>query len=387
MKNIFLLRLLSGFFLIFFYSNSIANAETVEGVAAIINNDIDKARVAARQDAMRNFVESKIGVHIKSETEIAMNMVVRDKIISQSDGYVQIKKVVHEWQEGGIFHIQLDLIADAKKIEVAAEDLKTAIQNIDENSSRYGIQVVITGRDENNSTKSVKTLINYVQQSLELQGFQTFSNDEILNYLDKTSDLNDPKVNAEVRRLARGENRESSNAILRGTLSTKSIKKVGDCYQAVAMASFELIGLDDARTNTFSDYFESVAKDKADAERKAEQIATQKAIEVLAQKAIQTVQEENRGGVKHIKMTAIFSGITDRKIQDEKIMRGLSEADCRVIRRTYASDGSLRIYFETTAYQNSAEIEEAVKKYIPELISDDGGDKNFGSSKLYFRWS
>jgi len=385
MKKFFLLVLMSGIFFINFCAMKVAQAEVVEGMAAIMNGDIEKAKFNARQDAMRNFVEEKIGVHVKSETEVAMNMLVSDKIVTQSDGYVQVKKVVKEWQSEGIFHIQLDLTADSKKIEVAVTDLKSAIQAVDENSSRYGIQVVISGRDENNNPKSIPILNNYVRKNLEATGFRTSDNDEILHYLDSTTDLDDPKVNAEVRRLARGADRGEENSILRGTLSTKAIKKVGGSYQAVVLASFELIGLDDSRTNSFVDYFAAVANDRTTAELKAEHDATQKAVEVLAQKALQTVQDENRGGVRHIKLTAIFKGITDRTIQDNKIMQGLSAANCRVIRRSYASDGSLRIFFETTSYQNIAEIESALKKFIPELESNDDNG-SYGSTKLYFRW-
>ena len=363
----------------------IAQAEIVEGMAAIKGGDIEKAKFNARQDAMRNFVEAKIGVQVTSETEVARNMLVSDKILTKSDGYVQVKKVVREWQEEGIFHIQLDLIADSKKIEVAASDLKTAIQSLDENSSRYGVQVVISGRDENNNPKSISLLNNYVRQSLEAVGFRTSDNDEILRYLNSTTDLDNPQVNAEVRRLARGAGREEENSILRGTLSTKEIRKVGSSYQAVILASFELIGLDDSQTNSFVDYFAAVAKDRITAELKASRDATRKAVEVLAQKALQTVQDENRGGVRHIKLTAIFNNITDRKFQDNKIMQGLSATGCRVIRKSYASDGSLRIFFETTTYKNFEEIEAALKKFIPE-IEPDKNDGSYGSTRLYFRW-
>ena len=384
MKKFFLLVLMSGIFFIS-CANSVTYAEVVEGMAAIINGDVEKAKFNARQDAMRNFIEAKIGVHVQSQTEVAMNMLVSDRILTQSDGYVQIKKVVREWQDAGIFHIQLDLIADSKKIEVAKADLKTSLQSFDENSSRYGVQVVISGRDENNNPKSITLLNNYVRQSLESAGFRTSDNDEILRYLNSTTDLDNPQVNAEIRRLARGAGREEENSILRGTLSTKEIRKVSGSYQAVVLASFELIGLDDSRTNSFVDYFAAVAKDRTTAELKAEHDAAKKAVEVLAQKALQTVQDENRGGVRHIKLTAIFKNITDRTIQDNKIMQGLSAAGCRVIRRSYASDGSLRIFFETTTYKDFAEIEAALKKFIPEIESDlDNG--SYGSTKLHFRW-
>ena len=68
MKKFFLLILMSGIFFIS-CTNSITHAEVVEGMAIIEGGDVEKAKFNARQDAMRNFVESKVGVQVTSETE------------------------------------------------------------------------------------------------------------------------------------------------------------------------------------------------------------------------------------------------------------------------------------------------------------------------------
>ena len=86
---------------------SLCSAEIVEGQAPIIDGNVDQARYAARQDAMRIYVEGKVGVHVQSSTEVDMGMVVSDRILTNSNGYVQLKRVVDEKQANGIYRAEL----------------------------------------------------------------------------------------------------------------------------------------------------------------------------------------------------------------------------------------------------------------------------------------
>ena len=359
-----------------------AHAEIVDGQAAIVNGDIEKARLAARQDAMRSYVEKIVGVYVKGETEVADGMVVRDRIVTNSDGYVQINRVVKEWQSGSVYCVSLDLTANAKKIETAVEDLKSAIESLADNSSRYGVQIAVTGRDESGHPKAVMPLTQYVQQSLESIGFDVYVNDAVRTYMDTTTDLGSPQVGVEIRRIARN-NFEGGNALLRGTLSTISVAKDGGYEQATVQAAFELIGLDSSVANSFADYVTAVAKTRVEAVRKAEEQATRKAVEALGQKALKTAQTENRGGVHHIKMTAIFSGITDRAGQGSRIVQGLAAANCRIIRQSYASDDTLRIFLEAT-YDTAGELQDAILQKVPGLVIGNTNEAAVGSTKLYF---
>lgn len=366
-----------------FVAPVISSAEVMEGQAAIIDGNIEKARSDARKDAMRNFIEKEVGVHISSSTEVAEGMVVRDHIIANSDGYVQVNRVVKEWQSGNIYCVSLDLQANAQKFETAVTDLKSALQSMDTNSNRYGIQLAVTGRDETGKAKKIMPIMRYVQQNLENIGFDVYPNDTVLAYMDSNLDLDTPKANADIRRIAR-DNREEGNALLRGTLSTISVSRDGEYAQATVQASFELIGLDSSAANTFSDFFTAAGKTKEDALRKAEEQATQKAIEALGQKALRTVQNEYRGGVHHIKMTAVFSGITDRASQGNSIIQGLSAAKCRIIRQSYASDGTFRVFFEAASYDTTAELQNAILQNIPGLVIGNTNEADYGSTKLYF---
>lgn len=81
------------------------SAQVVEGMAAIVNGDVEKARFEARQDAMRNFVEEKVGVHVTSSTQVSMGMLVSDNIMTNSSGYVRIIKELGGNVQGNVYVI------------------------------------------------------------------------------------------------------------------------------------------------------------------------------------------------------------------------------------------------------------------------------------------
>ncbi len=361
------------------------SAETVEGRAAIENGDIAKAREAAKQDAMRNFVEAKVGVKVQSSTEVSMGMVVSDKILTQSEGYVQINRIVQETQQGGVFVVVLDLSADSQKIDTAISDLKGRIEAMsDSDTSRSGIQVAVTGRDETGRTKNAADVMRYVQSKLEDAGFRVEINDEAAQYLDSLRDVDSLSAGAEIRRISRNT-QEGANSLLRGALSTMSVTPEGKYFTATVKASFELIGFDSNTANSFVDYFTAVGKTRTEAEQKAQNAATKKAVEALSQKALKTVQTEYRGGVKNYKMTAVFGGITDRSAQSEKIRKGLTAAGCRIIRSSFASDGSFRVFIETSSYSTVDEMITGIINSVGMGLKQGNDNENaMGSRKLYF---
>lgn len=372
-------------FFISFNITSVCSAETVEGRAVIENGDISKAREAAKQDAMRSFVEKEVGVKVTSSTEVSMGMVVSDKILAKSEGYVQINRIVKESQDGGVFVVVLDLSANAQKIDTAIKDLKSRIELMsDSDTSRSGIQIAVTGRDESGKPKKVADLTRYVQSKLEDAGFRVEVNDEVAKYMDTTADLDTLSSGAEIRRISRNT-QEGANALLRGTLSTVSVTPEGKYFKATVKASFELIGFDSNSANSFVDYFTAVGKTLSEAEQKAENIATQKAVESLSQKALKTVQMEYRGGVKNYKMTAIFSGITNRTTQAEHIRRGLTTAGCRIIRSSFASDGSFRVFLETSSFSTVDDMIAGIINSVGGGLKQGNDNENaMGSRKLYF---
>ena len=97
----------------------IASGQTIEsqGVAAIIQGNLDISRDKAIEDALRNAVEQATGSLIENETLVENYQVLSDKIYSQSRGYVQSYEVLSEGEDQGLYKVTI-------QANVASGDLK-----------------------------------------------------------------------------------------------------------------------------------------------------------------------------------------------------------------------------------------------------------------------
>lgn len=64
----------------------------VVGSAPITEGDVERARQAARAQALRNAVEQVLGIYISSETLVRNFATVRDEIVTRAEGYASIIK-------------------------------------------------------------------------------------------------------------------------------------------------------------------------------------------------------------------------------------------------------------------------------------------------------
>lgn len=364
----------------------ICSAEIVEGQAAIIDGNIDKARFAARQDAMRSFVEAKVGVRVSSHTQVDMGLVVADRILTNSNGYVQIKRVVKEQQQGDVYTVQMDLEASSQMFQTAASDVEGRLQQLEESSSRSGVSVAISETDEYGRSTPVMDVNNYVRGQMEDKGFRTTTNDEVMQYMHMHGDLSDPAVAVEIRKIARGGERGGENSLLRGTLSTTSVKNLGKYTAAVVNASFELIGLDNNMSNSFAAYVTAVGKTPDEAKKKAKDEAARQAVEALGQKALKTDQLENRGGVHHIKTSIVIQGITDRAGQSQQILNALGSINCRVIRYVFAPNGEFRVFVDATGYEGTGDLTSELLSHVSGLAPGVESSSAVGSTKIYLSY-
>lgn len=362
---------------------SSASAMIATGEAPIQATE-EEARAEARKDALRKVIEQEVGVHVTSHTETSMGMVISDEISAKSDGYVVINKVLKEWQSEGFYFMQLDATADSRKIQVAAQDIKSRLQAIeDENTSRSGIQIAVVERNAAGQYSFTEgDTVPYIAEKLKLAGFNAVANDDVTAYLVRHAA--DPNAGVEARRIAR-TTRTEENALLRGVLATEEIRSHTDgMKEAVVKASFELIGLDSNRVDAFSRYFTAVAPYDADAERKARDLATRAAVEELGRQALETVQSEMRSGNQVIKTTVIFAGLSDYAAQEQLIKQGLAAAQCRIIRASRTDASTMKVFLSTNAYNDMASLASAIQAQIPGLESGIEDAASLGSSKLSF---
>lgn len=103
--------------------NVLCQSSTIEsqGVAAIVQGNLDISRDKAIEDALRNAVEQATGSLIENETLVENYQLLSDKIYSQSKGYVQSYEVVDEKAEEGLYRVTI-------KATVASGELKNDLR-------------------------------------------------------------------------------------------------------------------------------------------------------------------------------------------------------------------------------------------------------------------
>jgi hypothetical protein len=97
------------FLLGLFPQKVISQTTTIEsqGVAAIVQGNLDISRDKAVEDALRNAVEQATGSLIENETLVENFQLLSDKIYSQSRGYVQSYEIVNEKAEEGLYRVTI----------------------------------------------------------------------------------------------------------------------------------------------------------------------------------------------------------------------------------------------------------------------------------------
>jgi hypothetical protein len=99
---------------------SAARAETqtieVEGVAAVVNNDIANARDKAIDDAKRKAVEQVAGSHVSSESITQNFQLVEDKVYARASGFVKTYAIASEFKDQDTYHVKIKATVDASAV-------------------------------------------------------------------------------------------------------------------------------------------------------------------------------------------------------------------------------------------------------------------------------
>ena len=345
-----------------------ASAAVFEGTAIIENGNVIKAEDDAKKEAMRQCVESIVGVQIDSETQTDMGLLVADKVVSRSTGYVQIKKIISQGQKGNIYFVKMDLEADRKQIDIAFEDVKSAMQASAAQNNRRFINLAIVGYDENNQPVKANEAITYIDQAFkEHAGFQGIFNNEINRYLVTHSDLDI----AAVRQIGMSIDSdvsgtgESANAIVAGQIKNLEIVPAELGYIANVKGYFYIIGLRNDYQDTFIDYATAHGATQITAIENARRELSKKAAQKLGAATLQTMQLENRGGTTTINTVIEVVGISDQFNQGNAIMNMLKGMNLKVKRKVFTPEGILKISVQYVGqeYANAQELGVGIETY------------------------
>lgn len=313
-------------------------------------------------------------------------MLVRDRIIAKSEGFVVVKKVVQESNDGIYFKVVLDLEAGSKPIEAAQMDVKTMLGALDRNSSRGSLDIAIT--DEN--ADATWDWSSYMVAALKGQGFGRIKrNDAVLNFLGTGNNLrmNKLQLYPELRRIGRTEG-SGAKAIVRGSIRlARPAQLVNNAYMATAQAAIEIIGYDSNNVDAMTRYATAVGMTADEAEANAKTLVLEETAKGLAEQAAVTVQYEEQGGKREIETVFVFQNLYDKVGDSETILAALESANCEVDRSVFGSGNSFSVAIYTQEYNKLQEVIEAVLQHLrpnyPGSVNEDSG--GMGAAKTVIR--
>lgn len=113
-------RMFAGAWLVVTLSGAPAWAATqdaeVEGVAAVVKDDVATARDRAIDDAKRKAVEQIAGTQVSSETITENFQLVEDKIYARASGFVKSYQILSEAKEEGVYRVKIKATVDGGAI-------------------------------------------------------------------------------------------------------------------------------------------------------------------------------------------------------------------------------------------------------------------------------
>lgn len=356
----------------------VAQAQMVTGMAYIENGNLVKARETARREAMRAFVEERIGVKVNAQSEMENFLLVRDRIVSKSEGFVVVKKVVSESNDGTYYTVVLDLEAGTKPIELAQTDVKAMLAALDRNSSRGSMDIAIT----DDLAQATWDWSSQMVACLKEAGFGRIKrNDHILSFLGSGANLqlNKLQLYPELRRIGRLEGTGAKSIVRASVKTVKPAVAVSKAYVATAQASVELIGYDSSSVDALSRYATAVGATPEEAEFNAKKMVLEEAAKGLAEQAAVTVQYEERGGKREIEATFVFQDIYNRSFDSDNILAALENANCEVDRSVFNNDGQFVVAVYTQEY---AKLNDLVREVLRQLATHYPRSSNFVSEDI-----
>jgi hypothetical protein len=95
----------------------------VEGVAAVVNNDIGMARDKALDDAKRKAVEQVGGTHIKSESVTENMQLVEERVYAKASGFVKNFQIKNQYKDGETYFVKISATVDAGAVADSIDQL------------------------------------------------------------------------------------------------------------------------------------------------------------------------------------------------------------------------------------------------------------------------
>ena len=251
-----------------------------EGIVNIKNNNIVNAKKRALSDAQKNAVEMSVGVYVNAVTRVEKSMLVEQKILSKTNGYIKKYKILSEGAENGIYKIKIEAMV---KIEEINRDINDAGLNQPARVPNLLFSVLIDDRIDNIENKD-KVSENIIAEKLLSKNYKLGQ----INTQDKSllSNLaSDPEGQKNL-----GETFKSDVLVTGESSATLFKEKVmGNLISYNANISFKIIKISESAliySNSFSSGGLGITKEAAakEAMKRAALLASEDVFKVLEER-------------------------------------------------------------------------------------------------------
>lgn len=153
---------------------------TVTGQGPIEHDNISRAEQHALKHAFQLAIEKGLGTFIKSETVVTNFSLVKDKIISKSEGYILDYHKIRQWEDSGMLNIKIKADVSLKQL---GDDFKTMLKTTMRRIDSPVVAFVLTAWEMSKAT-GPKThlegqiLIDAFQEQFKNRGFDIKAVDE-----------------------------------------------------------------------------------------------------------------------------------------------------------------------------------------------------------------
>ena len=146
------------------------------GVSEFRPNRVAQSREAAIESAQRDAVEQASGVFIESQTKVRNYELVRDEVLSRSEGFIKSFKILKEGRERGLYQVSIE----AEVVKSAfIKDVNASLEALYRRVGMPRVMVVITERSldeagnlrESQNAGNLKIVEKVIRKILNKQGF------------------------------------------------------------------------------------------------------------------------------------------------------------------------------------------------------------------------
>ncbi len=129
-----------------------------EGMAPVIDGNLEGARKTALGEAMKNALGLVVGVYVSQDALVSKSVLIDESITSQSEGYIEKYETLKEWRDGEFYKTRI-------RAHVRKEDLSAKLRSLETEPQKLGNPVI--GFDITESADSKPQQTNYAELELK----------------------------------------------------------------------------------------------------------------------------------------------------------------------------------------------------------------------------